>query len=60
MGDDKDDLGRVLRTIKRSLEAADSTTTPPDETTKLLLNSVNQLVFLVEKLLEDSRKHGDS
>ena len=60
MGDDKDDLGRVLRTIKRSLEAADGATTPPDETTKLLLNSVNQLVFLVEKLLEDSRKHGDS
>ncbi len=45
--------------MKRSLLEANSAPTPPDETTKLLLDAVNQLVFLVEKLMEQSNTHGD-
>ena len=59
MEHDHYDLDRVLRTVKRSLLAADEAATPPDETTKLLLDAVNQLVFLVEKLVEESNRRGD-
>ncbi len=55
----QEDLERVLRTMKRSLLAASSAPKPPDETTELLLDAVNQLVFLVEKLMEQSNRRGN-
>jgi hypothetical protein len=48
----EEELKRALRTVKRSLEAAEVVTVSPEEATKLLLGAAHQLVFLVEQLIE--------
>ena len=59
MSDDYEDSKRALRTIKRSLATAD-TAAPQRELTNLLLSTVNLLVVLVEKLMEEPKTSGDS
>jgi hypothetical protein len=45
------DLKRALRTVKRLLETVESEDATPDEAKALLLDTVHQLVFEVEKLV---------
>ncbi len=39
--------------MKRSLNTLEGVTISPEEATKVLFGAVNQLVFLVEKLIEE-------
>ena len=59
MFDNHEEQKRALRTVKRSLATADAAA-PPHEVTKLLINAVNLLVFLVETLMEEPKTSGDS
>jgi hypothetical protein len=52
-----DELKRALRTVKRSLDAAEISRVPPEEATTLLFGAVHQLVFLVEQLIDERAKH---
>ena len=45
------DLKRALRTVKRLLETVESEDATPDGAKALLLDTVHQLVFEVEKLV---------
>jgi hypothetical protein len=53
------DLKRALRTVKRSLETVETVDISPEEATKVLFSAVYQLLFLVEKLV-DERSSGQS
>ena len=59
MDQTEDDLKRALRTVKRSLETVETVDISPEEATKVLFSAVYQLLFLVEKLV-DERSSGQS
>ena len=46
-------LKRALRSVKRSIDPADSVHWPAGEANQILMNAVQQLVFIVEKLVEE-------
>jgi hypothetical protein len=51
---DQSALNRALRTAQRSLESLEGDAATPEQATKVLLNVVSQLVFLMERLIRES------
>jgi hypothetical protein len=56
MDQTEDELKRALRTVKRSLETVETVTISPEEATKVLFSAVYQLLFLVEKLVDEQSR----
>jgi len=56
MDQTEDELKRALRTVKRSLETVETVPISPEEATKVLFSAVYQLLFLVEKLVDEQSR----
>ena len=53
MSERHEHLKRALRTVKRSIETSESVTWTSQEANRVLAGAVQQLTFVVEKLIEE-------